>query len=370
MSHYLMIPINENGIIFDVDMNSVVTEAMAISPFNFRDVYLYSHGWSNDAARAMDEYNRFSVDFAKYSTLLAALNPPLFVDPPSNSLGVGIHWPSEITEDPESDLNKLQLLTFYTMEHRADSVGSNAVYTMLRLMLKERIGRGAPPRFNLLGHSFGCKVMLSALQDLQTDILNNTIQVPPGTTFNLVLMEPATDADNLEPGDIYGGVAGIQGLRVLMTMSRCDAALVKWFHLAGALANVVHKPLAVPGELLNPNGPPQALGAIGPTPATIAAFGGEAQFTEVDITPGFLATQLLNVNQRLILADLTQLHQYRIDHQLYNGGFAGSHSDINLVEIYHLVAAFLFGIGNNTPIPPDCAPDPVIAPAGDPGTGG
>lgn len=351
MSHYLMIPINENGIIFDTDMNSVVTEAMAVTPFNFRDVYVYSHGWSNDAARAMDEYNRFSVDFSKYVYQLGALQPPLFSDPPLDSLGVGIHWPSEITEDPNSELNNFQLLTFYTMEHRADSVGRNAVYSLLRLMLKARLGQGAPPRLNLLGHSFGCKVMLAALQDLQADIANGTVPVPPDTMFNLVLLEPATDYDNLEPSDIYGNVPKLPGLRVLVTMSQCDAALVKWFHLAGSLANVVHKPLAVPGELLHPAGPPQALGAVGPTPATIAAFGGAQQFAQLSVEPGFVTTKMLNLNQRLILADLTPIHQFRVDQKLYNGGFAGSHSDINISEIYHLVAGFLFGVKNDTPMP-------------------
>lgn len=351
MSHYLMIPINENGIIFDADMNSVVTEAMAITPFNFRDVYVYSHGWSNDAARAMDEYNRFSVDFSKYAQMLTALQPPMFADPPQDSLGVGIHWPSQITEDPGSDLNNFQLLTFYTMEHRADSVGRNAVYSILRLMLKARLGQGAPPRFNLLGHSFGCKVMLAALQDLYTDIANGTIHVPPDTLFNVVLLEPATDDDHLEPNDIYGSVAQLPGLRMLITMSQCDTALVKWFHLAGSLANVVHKPLAVPGELLHPSGPPQALGAAGPTPATIDAFGGAKQFAQLSITPGFVSTKMLDVEQRLILADLTPVHRYRVEQKLYSGGFAGSHSDINIPEIYHLVAGFLFGVKNDTPMP-------------------
>lgn len=352
MSHYLTIPINENGIIFDADMNGVISEAMAIAPFNFRDIYVYSHGWSNDAARAMDEYNKFSVEFSKYAQILGALQPPMFSDPPEDSLGVGIHWPSEITEDPDSDLNKFQLLTFYTMEHRADSVGSNAVYSLLRLMLKERLGQGAPPRFNLLGHSFGCKVMLSALEAIQTDIANGTIGVPPGTAFNLVLLEPATDNDNLESGDIYGNVSQIEGLRVLISTSQCDAALVKWFHLAGTLANVVHKPLAVPGELLHPGGPPQALGAAGPTQATIAAFGGAVQYAQVSVVPGFSSTQMLGMNQRLTAADLTPVHQYRVQQNLYSGGFAGSHSDINISEIYHLVAGFLYGVKNATPIPP------------------
>lgn len=351
MSNYLIVPINENGIIFDVDMNAVIAEAMAVDPFDFADIYVYSHGWSNDAARAMDEYNRFSVDFSKYALWLGSLAPPLFRDAPRDSLGVGIHWPSEITEDPDSDLNKLQLLTFYTMEHRADGVGKNAVYSILRLILNARMGKGTAPRLNLLGHSFGCKVMLSALQDLYTDISNGTIQVPDGTRFNLVLLEPATDCDNLEPGDIYGDVAKLSGLRVLVTMSRLDQALVKWFHLAGALANVVHKPLQVPGELLDPNAPPQALGAVGPTDATVRAFGGPGSYLKFSVTPGFDATQMLGADQPLLVADLTPLHQYRVAQKLYDGGFAGSHSDINVIEIYHLVAGFLFGVVNATPIP-------------------
>jgi hypothetical protein len=65
MSHYITVPINENGIIFDIDMVAVVQEAIAVSPFGFEDVYVYSHGWSTDAYGALDLYNRFSVDLAK-----------------------------------------------------------------------------------------------------------------------------------------------------------------------------------------------------------------------------------------------------------------------------------------------------------------
>ena len=60
MSHYITVPINENGIIFDTDMVAVVQEAIAVSPFGFDDVYVYSHGWSTDAYRALDLYNKLS----------------------------------------------------------------------------------------------------------------------------------------------------------------------------------------------------------------------------------------------------------------------------------------------------------------------
>ena len=124
MAHYITVPINANGIVFDVDMNSVVIEAVAVDPFGFRDVYVYSHGWSTDAARAMDEYNRFSTDLVKRILIFDKQVPPVLAEPPRDSLGVGIHWPSEITEDPSSALNIAQLFTFYTTIARTPWVGT------------------------------------------------------------------------------------------------------------------------------------------------------------------------------------------------------------------------------------------------------
>ena len=327
MSHFVTIPINENGIIFDTDMNSVVKEAIAVDPFGFQDIYIYSHGWSTDAYRALDEYNRFSVDLAKQLLLLDAQKPPTFANPPRNSLGVGIHWPSEITEDPNSPLNALQLFTFYTMEHRADAVGKNAVYAMIRLMLQARAGAGLPLRFFLLGHSFGCKVLCAALQDLQVDIVNGTIPIDAGTSFRVVLLEGATDNNNLEPGDIYGNVRDIQNFDILVTKSSLDLALHVWFVAAGAAANLFRSPR-------------QALGAAGPTPATITAFGGS---DSISISPGFVTSNMANLGHRLIVADLSPVHQYRKDQHIYDGDLSGSHSDINFLEVYYMISGFLFG---------------------------
>jgi hypothetical protein len=327
MPHVITIPINENGIIFDTDMNLVVQEAIAVTPFGFQDVYVYSHGWSTDASRALDEYNRFSVDLAKRLLVLGSSNPAVFKQPPRDSLAVGIHWPSEITEDPTSILNALQLFTFFTMEHRAEAVGKNAVYSMLRLMLQARAGTGSPLRIMLLGHSFGCKVVCAALQDLQTDIANGTIAVETGTSFNAVLLEPATDNDNLEPGDIYGDVCKLADFRLLISKSSQDLALTKWFVDAGRLANLFKAPR-------------QALGATGPTPTTVLAFGGAANLS---VDEGFTTGDAAGLPNRLVVADLSPVHTARKQQALYDGGFSGSHSDINFSEIYNMIAGFLFG---------------------------
>jgi hypothetical protein len=267
------------------------------------------------------------VELARQILLLGAQAAFKFPNPPRSSLGVGIHWPSEITEDPGSPLNLAQLFTFYTMEQRADAVGRNATYSILRSILTAREADSTlAMRIVLLGHSFGCKVICAALQDLQSDIADGTIAAPPKTTFRVVLLEPATDADNLEPGDIYGNVCDIEGLRLLITTSQLDEALVKWFLLAGRTVN-----------LFNPK---PALGAVGPTDPTKTAF---VTWASLSVTTGFSPSQISGHDEALIVADLTPVHT---DHTKasppYNGGIAESHADIFFPEMYNLIAGFVF----------------------------
>jgi hypothetical protein len=326
MAHYITVPINENGIIFDASMNDVVAEAMAVSPFGFRDVYIYSHGWSVNADNAVDTYNKFSVDLARLLLIGRVQTPHLFAYPPQDALGIGIHWPSDITEDPGSPLNVVQLFTFYSMQHRADAVGKNAVYMMLRLMLRERFGTDLPLRVFMVGHSFGCKVVLAALQDLKTDIDGGTIAVPPGTEFHIALLQAATDHDNLEPGDIYGSVSQLVN-RLLLTTSSLDEALGTWFPAAGKLANLLHAP-------------PQALGSVGPTVATCNAFGSAGR---ISVAPGLTSAALSGISGKLVIADLSPVHKARVASGAYSGGgVAGSHSDISFAEVYELICGFFY----------------------------
>jgi hypothetical protein len=306
-------------------MARVVAEAMAVSPFAFEDVFIYSHGWSTDPMQMMDEYNRFSVEFVSRTLTFQGASPG-FPNPPRDALSVGIHWPSEITEDPNSPLNALQLLTFYTMEHRADVVGRNAVYSMLRLILASRVAANLPLRIFMLGHSFGCKVVCAALQDMQTDVAGGTIVVPPNTQFRVVLLEPATDCDNLEATDIYGSVSEIANLRILMTKSQCDTALTKWYVDAGRVTNLFD--------------PKRALGDAGPTQDTITAFNGADAFS---VDPSLTSSTMFQYSQNLIVADLTAMHTSRASQGLYSGGLSGSHSDINFDQVYYMVSGFLYG---------------------------
>jgi hypothetical protein len=44
MSHFLLVPVNENGVIVDPNITTILQDAMT-APFAFSDVFIYSHGW-------------------------------------------------------------------------------------------------------------------------------------------------------------------------------------------------------------------------------------------------------------------------------------------------------------------------------------
>ncbi|HXE52904.1 MAG TPA: hypothetical protein VN541_07820 [Tepidisphaeraceae bacterium] len=162
MSQAIMVPITGQGTISDLNIGSTVP-ALAQPPFDFSDVFVYSHGWWTTANDAMVDYTRFTVGFA--TTLLkaaAAFGPPGATAPrfPRSALEVGIHWPSMVSEDASSILNIAQPLSFYKRANMADDVGEHGGYALVRMILEGRQAAGLPqPRFHLIGHSFGCKVV-------------------------------------------------------------------------------------------------------------------------------------------------------------------------------------------------------------------
>lgn len=322
----LTVPSDSNGMLIDQTLVSVVREAIATTPFGFKDVYLYSHGWSTDADRAAIDYDVFSVGLAR-RVLLEQEARGALAGAPRAALELGVHWPSVITEDPTSALNALQLFTFFSMEQRADAVGKNLVYSLLRLALEGR--EGQPTRVFIIGHSFGSKVVCAALQDIEAD-LGSTISVSDQTCWKIVLLEPATDSDNLETGDIYGNVSRISNLRLLITTSQKDECLTTWYPAAGRIANLFHGAT-----------PRNALGATGPTDKTRQQFESSSDLT---VGLGFDVATAAAVKDRLLVADLTPAHQARSmgDSPQYSGGICGSHSDIFFDELYNLVGGFFY----------------------------
>jgi hypothetical protein len=317
MSHFLTIPINENGIILDERFKEELQTA-ATDPFAFTDIFLYSHGWWNTASSASAEYNIFSLGFAKALQGLVCSSPAQWpkIGAAFQPLALAIHWPSMLSEDQASVANFLEATSFFTMQQRADSVGRHAGYSLLRLII-ERQKDGRPYRFNLIGHSFGCRVLCSALQALAED--PDITRKMAGNEFNVALIQAASDTDSLAPGQLYGKVQEcIPNLRMLITTSANDTALGKWYPEAQRIAHLF-------------SGPVEAMGSKGPT--------GELR---IPVDERFNVTSAIvpTFSGRLGVANLTPLHQSTAAAYGAAGNWGGQHSDINLPQIYDMLARF------------------------------
>lgn len=257
---------NSAGLLTDPFLEGELAEVMAMAS----DVIVYSPGWQTDIAAALTDANRFGAD----------LLPRL---PSRRRVGIGILWPSVLSQDPNSPLNWFDALTFYSNEHRADVVGQNAGKTLLQKIIGYADST-APINLTLIGHSFGCKVVCAAAAAALT------------TRVNLVLLQPAFESNALERGGQYGVLLDCREVRIFMTTSADDSALGQAFPAASA------------ANWFSADTDRQALGYAGPTAATIAAWGG-----------------------RLVVRDITA--EQRADNNVdWNGrpynGLGGRHSDI------------------------------------------
>jgi hypothetical protein len=311
-----MVPISGQGIIVDPGLKPILQKAM-LPPLGYSDVFLYSHGWWTRAEGAMIDYNQFIMGFAP---IVASMAETIALE---GALGIGLHWPAMVSEDANSPLTVLQPFTYFNRAKMADEVGEHGVYSILRILLEARRDAGIPlPRLHLTGHSFGCKVVCSALEQLAETFANTDLLKE--LTVNLVLLQGAFDHDALEPGKSYGRVlAAFPRLRILLSKSARDKAVGMQYELVQRVMNLFGS--VVPG-----------LGAVGPSTGTIAAADGVAN---VAVARGFAAPPPGSVTGRLIVADLEPLHAANPEGDT---PFAGHHSDVFHDEIYRLMAAFYF----------------------------
>ncbi len=326
MSHYITVPLNENGVITDEYIQEEL-KVVCTQRFGITDVFLYSHGWWTSAVAALADYNRFSVNFADKTLEIAAIEPPPLARlRTTKAFGVGLHWPSMLSEDTGSLIDKLEATSFYTMEKRADTIGHHGLYAIIRMAVEANQAGGPPLRFHFLGHSFGCKVVCAALQEVADDEMKG---VTNALDISVVLIQAAFENDAMEVGNDYESLPSDKfNARMLITRSDLDLALQKQFKLAKTI-NIFAK-----------NKDRVALGAVGPTDAVKQRFGGSYDLV---INPGFTHGDFKSKGQRLVCADITPLHQASQASGAYQGdNFTGHHSDINITELYELIAAFLF----------------------------
>lgn len=124
-------------------------------------------------------------------------------------------------------LDGVRMLSVWQMKDRAGAVGANGVATLLRAILSSE-----GHRTHLIGHSFGAKVLLSAL-------CSPTAPQLPRPVDSLLLLQPAINqyalADDVPdrgtPGGYHGALERVLQ-PIVATFTRNDAPLRTFFHIA------------------------------------------------------------------------------------------------------------------------------------------
>ena len=271
-----------------------IAAIMPVAPA-IREVWIYAHGWQTSFPQACSRYNEFGSGFLPY------------IGRSSTRLSIAVHWPSTLS-DTIGPAGVFDVLTFYQMEKLADEVGIHTVAPIIASLVRHQT---APLTINLVGHSFGAKVVLSALQQIAVQAID-TNQV----VFNAALLQPAIENDALEPNGEYWNLRGLQ-LRILASRSDYDNALKTWFALAGALAGRKDR---------------LAMGYAGPTINSKVTFGSRLQVLD------------LSAAQHKDVAKF--------------GAFEGSHDDVAIPAVYSALAEFTGQTGPATPV--SGQPNPYI----------
>lgn len=161
--------------------------------------------------------------------------------------------------------NALRLFSLYQMKDRAGTVGFNGVATLLRELLSatEAADDAASTRIHAVGHSFGCKVLLSAI----------CAQPLPRPVASLLLLQPAVS--HLAFADVVPGTDKPGGYRdalradrvtppIFSTFTRNDFPLHDTFHLAlRRAADLAEAQIAADADSSTAGPPPSRFAALG-----------------------------------------------------------------------------------------------------------
>lgn len=152
--------------------------------------------------------------------------------------------------------NALRVASVYQMKDRAGAVGSRGVAALLSDVLDS-----APGRVHLVGHSYGCKVVLSALAAAASvrKVSSALLLQPAISHLAFAPWVPTTNG----PGGYAGTVARIER-SLLMTYSAKDIALHELFHLALRREGDVAEARIAAGGAGEPPSQYAALGGYGP----------------------------------------------------------------------------------------------------------
>lgn len=192
------------------------------------DVFIYSHGWWTSTETALKQYN------ISISNLISALSKSGTRPPDAASFAIGVVWRSSISQEVLNKWNPLpnlaQLLRFQTDREKADLVGESVYQIIHKIVDAKRPSGEHKITLHLIGHSFGCRVIASALQKLAER--DQELAKRQLDEINVVLLQAAFSTAALDKEALYGSILGKLSPRLLITTSTEDFALRLAFPVA------------------------------------------------------------------------------------------------------------------------------------------
>ncbi len=204
------------------------------------DLFVFAHGWNNEPAMAMELFTRF---FGELRTVLGERS--------TATIGVaGVFWPSLLFPDAvsvsdefgggaaawlDTAKNALRCATYWEMKNRAGVVGRIGLGPMLA-----KIHAAAPAlRVNLIGHSFGARLVSYALAGLPDALTGAASPVKSlfliQGAFSHFAFAEALPFDPVRRGELAGMAARVDG-PLLTTFSSKDQAVGHAYPIASVLA--------------------------------------------------------------------------------------------------------------------------------------
>ena len=150
------------------------------------DLVFFVHGWNKNPSSAELDYQNFLCRL--HARLRTIIGDQKRAD---GLLVVGVFWPSTITNEGHDPL-LVKPVSYYQIRARADSIAKTGLTSLLKSLtpvLAERRG-GLPVRLQLVGHSFGGRMLIRALEELQSSSVLVPLLQAAGTV-NVVLLNAA-----------------------------------------------------------------------------------------------------------------------------------------------------------------------------------
>lgn len=145
---------------FPEDQFHALEQAISDKRRPISHVYIFVHGWNKTPYIAEREYQDF---ICRLHARIQPRDPSATSLPPANIIMIGVFWRSTLMPNLRDPL-LLKWLTYFMIRKRADLVAMEGFQQLMRNVSGQVCDRGGIRQLNLIGHSFGGRMIVLGLQ--------------------------------------------------------------------------------------------------------------------------------------------------------------------------------------------------------------